>query len=161
MFLNCNLEDGEFLHQKARKKFWAPGEDRTHQPSDSSLDALATKLQEALWQAGSEFNYKYTSCILIQQQTLLGQGSAIYWVTSLSCVWVKIELSNPKNVIFLQTFTIFLQFFVAFLMTGVGNQAPALGNDTHPVCTIKYLKVLFTCLCASKMIFFRKAIYSI
>ena len=54
----------------------------------------------------------------------------------------------------------FLQFFVAFSMTGVGNQAPALGNDTHLVCTIKYLKVLFTCSCASKMIFFRKAIYS-
>ena len=72
MFLNCNVEDGEFLHQKARKKFWAPGEDGTLNPPSSSLDALATKLLEALWRVGLEFNYKYTSFILIQLQTLLG-----------------------------------------------------------------------------------------
>jgi len=72
MFLNCNLEDGEFLYQKARKKFRPSGEDQTLNPQSSSLDALATKLLEVLWRAGSEFNYKYTSFILIQLQTLLG-----------------------------------------------------------------------------------------
>ena len=50
-------------------------------------------------------------------------------------------------------------FFVAFFTT-VGIQAPALGNDTLFVRTIKYLRVLFTRSCGSKMIFFRKAIYS-
>ena len=58
MFLNCNLENGEFLYQKARNKFGAPGEDQTLNHPSSSLDALATKLLEALWQAGSELIIK-------------------------------------------------------------------------------------------------------
>ena len=51
-----NLKEGQFLYQKAQKKFWAPGENQTHNPLSSSLDAL-----EALWRAGSKFNYNYTS----------------------------------------------------------------------------------------------------
>ena len=58
---NYNLEEGEFLYHKAQKKFQAPAENRTHGPSSSSSDALTTELLEALWRAGSEFNYNYTS----------------------------------------------------------------------------------------------------
>ena len=33
------LEEGGFLHQKAQKKFWAPCENRTHDPPSSSSDS--------------------------------------------------------------------------------------------------------------------------
>ena len=58
---NDNLKEGEFLYQKAPKKIQAPGENRTHDPSSFSSDAPTTELLEALWRAGSEFNYNYTS----------------------------------------------------------------------------------------------------
>ena len=58
---NDNLEEGEFLYQKAPKKIQAPGENRIHDPSSFSSDAPTTELLEALWRAGSEFNYDYTS----------------------------------------------------------------------------------------------------
>ena len=56
---NYNLEEEEFLYQKAQKEIQAPGENRTHDPFSS--DALTIELLEALWLAGSEFNYSYTS----------------------------------------------------------------------------------------------------
>ena len=37
---NYNLEEVEFLYQKAQKKIQAPGENRTHDPSSFSSDAL-------------------------------------------------------------------------------------------------------------------------
>ena len=58
---NDNLEEGEFLYQKAPEKIQAPGKNRTHDPSSFSSDAPTTELLEALWRAGSEFNYNYTS----------------------------------------------------------------------------------------------------
>ena len=39
-------EEGEFKHQKAQKSFRAPGENQTHNPPSSSLDALTTELLE-------------------------------------------------------------------------------------------------------------------
>ena len=45
------MEEGEFFYQKAQKKFQAPGENRTHDPSSSSSDALTTEL---LWRLYSE-----------------------------------------------------------------------------------------------------------
>ena len=56
-----NLEEGQFLYQKAQKKFWAAGDNQTDNPLSSSLDAPTTELLEALWWAGSKFNYNYTS----------------------------------------------------------------------------------------------------
>ena len=58
---NFNLEEEEFLYQKAQKKIQAPGENRTHDTSSFSSGALTTELLEALWLAGSEFIYSYTS----------------------------------------------------------------------------------------------------
>ena len=58
---NYNMEEVEFLYQKAQKKIQAPGENRTHDPSSFSTGALTTELLEALWLAGSEFIYSYTS----------------------------------------------------------------------------------------------------
>ena len=37
-----NLEEGEFYDQEDQKKFWALGENWTHDPPSSSLDALTT-----------------------------------------------------------------------------------------------------------------------
>ena len=34
------LEEEDFQHQKAQKKFWAPGENRTHDPPSPSLDVI-------------------------------------------------------------------------------------------------------------------------
>lgn len=36
------MEEGEFYDQEAQKKFWALGENWTHDPPSSSLDALTT-----------------------------------------------------------------------------------------------------------------------
>ena len=54
-----NLEEGQFLYQKAQKKFWAPGENQTHNPLSSSLDAPTTEPLEALRQTELKFNYYY------------------------------------------------------------------------------------------------------
>lgn len=53
------LEEGEFLSQEVQKKFWALGENWTHDPPSSSLEAPTTEPMEALWGAGSKFNYYY------------------------------------------------------------------------------------------------------
>ena len=47
--------------RKVRKKIRAPGENRTYDRPSSCSDALTTQLLEALWRAGSKFNYNYTS----------------------------------------------------------------------------------------------------
>ena len=41
---NDNLEEGEFLYQKAPEKIQAPGKNRTHDPSSFSSDAPTTEL---------------------------------------------------------------------------------------------------------------------
>ena len=41
---NYNFEEGEFLYQKAQKKFQDTGENLTHDPPSSSSDALTTEL---------------------------------------------------------------------------------------------------------------------
>ena len=59
-----NLEEGEFLYQKAKKSFRAPGENRTHDPPSSSSDALTTELLEALWRAGQGRNLIMTTPVI-------------------------------------------------------------------------------------------------
>ena len=44
-----DFEKGEFWHHITPKEFRAPGENRTHDPLSSSLDALTSELLEALW----------------------------------------------------------------------------------------------------------------
>ena len=54
------LEKGEFLYQKAQKKFRAPGENiELMTLQSSSLDAPTTEPLEALRQTGLKFNYYY------------------------------------------------------------------------------------------------------
>ena len=66
-----------FLTVESSEKFRAPGENQTHDPLSSSSDALATELLDALWRAGSKFNYNYTSherdedsCLIIQCRSM-------------------------------------------------------------------------------------------
>ena len=58
------LEDGEIQHQKAQIKFQTLDDKRTHNPLSSISEALTTELLEAIWRAGSKFNYNYTGLLL-------------------------------------------------------------------------------------------------
>ena len=73
----CGIISRRFLTLESSEKFRAPGENQTHDPLSSSSDALATELLDALWRAGSKFNYNYTSherdedsCLIIQCRSM-------------------------------------------------------------------------------------------
>ena len=55
------MEEKKFNIRKLGKDFRAPGENRTHDPQSSSSNAVITEILETLGQAGSKFNYNYTS----------------------------------------------------------------------------------------------------
>ena len=73
----CRIISRRFLTLESSEKFRAPGENQTHDPPSSSSDALATELLDALWRAGSKFNYNYTShdrdedsCLIIECRSM-------------------------------------------------------------------------------------------
>ena len=92
------MEEGDFQHQKAQKKFRAPGENQTHDPPSSSSDGLTTELLEALWRAGSKLCYNYTRGIfklggLARMILLLPTGPSQLLS---SCLTVKMEENQSK-----------------------------------------------------------------
>ena len=73
----CRIISRRFLTLESSEKFRAAGENQTHDPPSSSSDALATELLDALWRAGSKFNYNYTSherdedsCLIIECRSM-------------------------------------------------------------------------------------------
>ena len=53
------LEERDYIHvMEAQKNFQVLDEIQTHDLSSSRLNVLTTKVQEALWRAGSKFDYE-------------------------------------------------------------------------------------------------------
>ena len=55
------LEEEGFQHQKAQKKFWAPGENRTHDPPSPSLDVIPWTEKTRLLPSDRPLKIKYVS----------------------------------------------------------------------------------------------------
>ena len=114
---NYNLEEVEFLYQKAQKKIQAPGENRTHDPSSFSSDALTTELLEALWLAGSEFNYSYTSQRGVYWGVTRNRSSTSVRPRMYNITWKKENSHTRKLIIIIRKIMIIMWNLFDYLRT--------------------------------------------